>query len=152
MPACVNTSSSLQAIDKQQMTALHLAASHDEVEVCRMLIERSANLRCCDEEMGTPLHFACMEGSEKVRACVRVWRYACVCGGVCQRGAEDEKGMTLHFACREDGEKVCVCMCVCVVVCVLVSVGACVDVCVLVSVWCRRGDDDAAEPWRAVSR
>ena len=48
------------------MTALHLAASHDEVEVCRMLIEKGSNLRCCDEEMGTPLHFACMEGSEKV--------------------------------------------------------------------------------------
>ena len=57
---------SAQAVDKQQMTALHLAASHDEVEVCRMLIERGANLRCCDEEMGTPLHFACMEGSVKV--------------------------------------------------------------------------------------
>ena len=55
-----------QAVDKQQMTALHLAASHDEVEVCRMLIEKGVNLRCCDEEMGTPLHFACMEGSIKV--------------------------------------------------------------------------------------
>ena len=45
------------------MTPLHLAASHDEKEVVRMLIEKGANLRCCDEDMGTPLHFACMEGS-----------------------------------------------------------------------------------------
>ena len=45
------------------MTPLHLAASHDEVEVVSMLIEKGANLRCCDEDMGTPLHFACMEGS-----------------------------------------------------------------------------------------
>ena len=55
-----------QAVDKQQMTVLHMAASHDEVEVCRMLIERGANLRCCDEDTATPLHYACQEGSVQV--------------------------------------------------------------------------------------
>lgn len=45
------------------MTALHLAASHDETEICRMLIEAGANLRCSDEDDCTPLHYACAEGS-----------------------------------------------------------------------------------------
>ena len=56
----------LQAVDMQQMTALHLAASHDEKEVVRMLIEQGANLRCVDEDMDTPLHYACMEGSADI--------------------------------------------------------------------------------------
>ncbi len=55
-----------QAVDKQMMTALHMAASHNENEICRMLIEAGANLRCCDEEECTPLHYACMEGSLRV--------------------------------------------------------------------------------------
>lgn len=48
------------------MTALHMAASHNEEEICRMLIEANANLRCCDEESATPLHYACMEGSIRI--------------------------------------------------------------------------------------
>ena len=40
-----------------------MAASHDEEEICRMLIEEGANLRCCDEDEATPLHYACAEGS-----------------------------------------------------------------------------------------
>ena len=48
------------------MTALHMAASHDEVEIVKMLIESGANLRCCDEDEATPLHYACMEGSIEV--------------------------------------------------------------------------------------
>ena len=45
------------------MTAIHLAASHNETEICRMLIDKGANLRCSDEDMCTPLHYACMEGN-----------------------------------------------------------------------------------------
>ena len=48
------------------MTAIHMATSHGETEVCRMLIEQGTNLRCCDEDMCTPLHYACMEGSAEV--------------------------------------------------------------------------------------
>ena len=48
------------------MTALHLSASHNEVEVCRMLIEKGAELRCVDEENSTPLHYAASEGSDEI--------------------------------------------------------------------------------------
>ena len=48
------------------MTALHLAASHDEPEVVRMLISKGANLMCADEESGIPLHYGCMEGSVEI--------------------------------------------------------------------------------------
>ena len=48
------------------MRALHLAASHNEAEIVTMLIDAGADLRCFDEENGTPLHFACMEGNVKI--------------------------------------------------------------------------------------
>lgn len=48
------------------MRALHLAASHNEAEIMSMLIEVGADLRCFDEENGTPLHYACMEGNVKI--------------------------------------------------------------------------------------
>ena len=48
------------------MTALHMAASHNEVEIVRMLIAQHAELRCTDEEYATPLHYACMEGGIQV--------------------------------------------------------------------------------------
>ncbi len=48
------------------MRALHLAASHNEAEIVSMLIDAGADLRCFDEENGTPLHFACMEGNVKI--------------------------------------------------------------------------------------
>ncbi|KAI0226875.1 hypothetical protein LSAT2_022672 [Lamellibrachia satsuma] len=56
----------IEAEDKQQMRALHLAASHNEAEIMSMLIEVGADLRCFDEENGTPLHYACMEGNVKI--------------------------------------------------------------------------------------
>ena len=31
-----------------------------------MLIDKGSNLRCCDEDMCTPLHYACMEGNEDI--------------------------------------------------------------------------------------
>ena len=48
------------------MTALHMAASHNEIEIVRMLIAEKAMLRCTDEEQATPLHYACMEGGVEV--------------------------------------------------------------------------------------
>lgn len=56
----------IEAVDKQQMTALHMAASHTEVEICRMLVEKGAELRCVDEDYATPLHYAAMDGCEKI--------------------------------------------------------------------------------------
>ena len=50
----------------QKMTPLHLAASHNEVEIVKMLLEAKANIRCVDEDMATPLHYACMEGNIEV--------------------------------------------------------------------------------------
>ena len=44
------------------MTALHTAASHGSVQVCRLLLDRGCEIRCLDEEDMTPLHFAAMEG------------------------------------------------------------------------------------------
>ena len=50
-------------MDKQGMTALHMAALHNEAEIVQMLIKAGANIRCCDGNMATPLHYAAMEGS-----------------------------------------------------------------------------------------
>ena len=44
------------------MTALHTAASHGCVQVCKLLLDAESDLRCFDEEAMTPLHFAAMEG------------------------------------------------------------------------------------------
>ena len=48
------------------MTALHMAASHNQTEIVKMLIDGGANLRCKDDEDSTPLHAAAAEGSLKV--------------------------------------------------------------------------------------
>ncbi|XP_013406001.1 transient receptor potential cation channel subfamily A member 1 homolog isoform X2 [Lingula anatina] len=56
----------IEATDKQQMTALHLAATHSCVEVSQILIEAGANLRCIDDELSTPLHLAAEEGNIKI--------------------------------------------------------------------------------------
>ncbi|XP_064648007.1 transient receptor potential cation channel subfamily A member 1 homolog isoform X2 [Lineus longissimus] len=56
----------IEATDKQDMTALHLAATHNQPAVARLLIDMGAQLRCIDEELSTPLHLACMEGSEMI--------------------------------------------------------------------------------------
>ena len=48
------------------MTALHMAASHNQAEIVKMLIDSGANLRCKDEEDSTPLHAAAAEGNLKI--------------------------------------------------------------------------------------
>ena len=48
------------------MTALHMASSHNQAEVVKMLIVAGANLRCKDEEDSTPLHAAASEGNLKI--------------------------------------------------------------------------------------
>ena len=62
----VTSDMEMQAVDKQKMTALHMAASHNEIEIVRMLIGANAMLRCTDEEFATPLHYACMEGGIEI--------------------------------------------------------------------------------------
>ncbi|XP_050405831.1 transient receptor potential cation channel subfamily A member 1 homolog [Patella vulgata] len=56
----------IEAQDLQGITALHLVAIHNQVEIARMLIESGANLRCCDKEQSTPLHHACSEGNIEI--------------------------------------------------------------------------------------
>ena len=48
------------------MTALHMAATHNSVEITRMLIEAGAQLRCKDNEDLTPLHCAASEGNIEI--------------------------------------------------------------------------------------
>lgn len=52
----------LQAKDRTKMTPLHYAASNGAYEMCELLLQHGASLRCVDEEDMTPLHFAAMEG------------------------------------------------------------------------------------------
>lgn len=53
----------MQAQDKQGISALHVAAIHNQVKIALMLIDAGANLRCIDNEQSTPLHHACSEGN-----------------------------------------------------------------------------------------
>lgn len=48
------------------MTPLHMACTHGNLEVAKMLISKGAQLRCCDEENNTPLLVACTEGHIKL--------------------------------------------------------------------------------------
>ena len=48
------------------MTILHMAATHDQVSISKLLIDRGAKLRCLDDEMSTPLHSACAEGNADI--------------------------------------------------------------------------------------
>lgn len=48
------------------MTALHLAATHDNQECFRLLVERGANLKCLDDEFSSPLHMAATEGNIEI--------------------------------------------------------------------------------------
>ena len=48
------------------MTPLHLAATHDNKECCRLLIYKKAELRAADDELSTPLHMAATEGNTEV--------------------------------------------------------------------------------------
>ena len=43
-----------------------MACTHGNLEVAKMLIEKGAQLRCCDEENNTPLLVACTEGHIKI--------------------------------------------------------------------------------------
>ena len=58
--------SNQQSADKQRMTPLHLAATHDNKECCRLLILKNAELRSADDENSTPLHMAATEGNTDV--------------------------------------------------------------------------------------
>lgn len=53
----------IEASDMQSMTVLHMAATHNQVEITKLLIEAGAPLRCQDDEDLTPLHCCCSEGN-----------------------------------------------------------------------------------------
>lgn len=50
----------LQATDENQSTALHDAATYNEIGVAKLLLQSGAKLDLTDKEGGTPLHNACM--------------------------------------------------------------------------------------------
>ncbi|XP_077974410.1 uncharacterized protein LOC120329316 isoform X2 [Styela clava] len=52
----------VEAMDKQQMTPLHIAAVYGHNDIAELLMHMGANIRCKDEENGTPLHLASGEG------------------------------------------------------------------------------------------
>lgn len=56
----------LQARDAEDVTPLHLAATHNNPELARILIQAGAFLRTKDEHMATPLHRAATEGSLEI--------------------------------------------------------------------------------------
>jgi hypothetical protein len=50
----------------RRLSALHLAASYDHLDICRLLIENGASLNIRDLEGWTPLHCAAAEGHLRV--------------------------------------------------------------------------------------
>ena len=50
------------------MTPLHIAAIHNQLRICQKLIKHNANIRCCDQNLATPLHYACTEGNVELVA------------------------------------------------------------------------------------
>ncbi len=50
----------LQITDQYGATALHDAATYNELGVARLLLTRGARIDARDDEGGTPLHNACM--------------------------------------------------------------------------------------------
>lgn len=52
--------------DSQGMTALHLAATHGYYEIVKALVEKGASLDAVDNDMMTPMHFACADGNVAV--------------------------------------------------------------------------------------
>lgn len=48
------------------MTALHLAATHGYFIIVKGLVEKGASLEAVDNDMMTPMHFACADGNVAV--------------------------------------------------------------------------------------
>ena len=48
------------------MTALHTAAIYGHSDIVRLLVESGCNVRCKDDDSGTPLQFASAEGNLEV--------------------------------------------------------------------------------------
>ena len=57
------------------MTPLHVSSVYGNVDIFHLLVEHKANIRCKDEDNGTPLQFAAAEGNLKV-CCFVVLIYA----------------------------------------------------------------------------
>ncbi|KAL7637921.1 UNVERIFIED_CONTAM: hypothetical protein RMT77_011534 [Armadillidium vulgare] len=55
-----------EARDKQQMTPLFIAATYGYVDICRRLIDNSADIIAMDESQQTPLHRAAAEGHNEI--------------------------------------------------------------------------------------
>lgn len=45
------------------MTALHMAATHGFKDIVHTLLAKGADLQSTDNDLMTPLHFACSEGN-----------------------------------------------------------------------------------------
>ncbi|KAL4233750.1 hypothetical protein ACF0H5_008430 [Mactra antiquata] len=69
----------LEAVDKQGMTALHMAASHKQCGIVKLLIKKKASFRCKDKKKKTPLHAACTAGN--VEIVKLLFRAAAIKGG-----------------------------------------------------------------------
>lgn len=48
------------------MTPLHTAAIYGHAGIVRLLVESGCNVRCKDDDSGTPLQFASAEGNLEV--------------------------------------------------------------------------------------
>lgn len=50
----------------QDSTPLHIAATYDQFDVAKVLLEQGANPRSFDGDHRSPLHEACLEGNEAI--------------------------------------------------------------------------------------
>lgn len=56
----------LQWVQKNGLTALHMAAASDGIEVAAMLLSRGADVNATDLQLMTPLHYAAIFGNPNV--------------------------------------------------------------------------------------
>ena len=48
------------------MTPLHIASIYGHADIVQFLVDAECNVRCKDEDLGTPLQFAAAEGNLEV--------------------------------------------------------------------------------------
>ena len=60
-------SSMFQSADHRGLTALHIAAKYNCMEIAEMLIQHGAQIITKDDTGLTPMHIACMEGNDGIQ-------------------------------------------------------------------------------------